>query len=303
MSWLHVSSNPVIKTIKKTGRSAVEKLSASAKCAAKLATSFGENLVQRAPSVFIKIAAHIWDFRWVLLIYVSVIAAGGSGMQLVVAPFPTSQWLYITYFVYTVSLIVFFHACFFAANQLSMLTNEKPLSKRVPKYLEYVYAAVISLGLLQVFFASQGLADYINYTTGGEESILSRARTQARNYLANECNVHSEFFPKDYCDKLRVIAEAPDLAEFLLTTVAKDRDFLDHSITIVNTSPDRYHPTGVIGPFKQYIEELRSERAYATVRVDIAGSHALTWLSIVFLPIGIALRLVKTSLELYIELA
>jgi hypothetical protein len=102
---------------------------------------------------------------------------------------------------------------------------------------------------------------------------------------------------------LRVIADAPNLAELLLTTVAKDRDFLDHSIAMVNTSPDRYHPTGVIASFKQYIEELRSERAYATVRVDTAGSHALTWLSIVFLPIGIALRLVKTSLELFVDLA
>jgi hypothetical protein len=66
------------------------------------------------------------------------------------ADFPASGSLYIVYFSYCACTIIFFHALFFYNNEYLRIRGSK-FRKKVPKLIEYAYAALISVSLLQIF--------------------------------------------------------------------------------------------------------------------------------------------------------
>jgi hypothetical protein len=63
-----------------------------------------------------------------------------------------------------------------------------------------------------------------------------------------------------------------------------------------------FPPAGIVqatSPIKNYINQLLALQVYGTVAEKEKLSNLFWWVALLLLPIGIALRVVKTSLELF----
>lgn len=218
-------------------------------------------------------------------------------LYLLLDPMPESlAWLYFVYFCLSTSLL---HAAFFLLNW-SMKARGSRSRTKLPKYVEYFYTAVIATSLCQIFFAGPRLADYITARSGGEERLLASIRSKAETHFKTSCVKTDPIrFTPAYCQEVFRIATAPDLKRHILDTVIKNVAFLDHVLGYnVVSGGFAAAATPINTPMKQDIYRLSA--------LDIVAhtSHASTiglfsWLAIMLLPIGLALRLVKTSLELF----
>ena len=56
---------------------------------------------------------------------------------------------------------------------------------------------------------------------------------------------------------------------------------------------------GIPSPIVPMMKLLYSREEYRKLPIDSVTSNAFTWVALLLLPVGIALRLVKTSLELF----
>ena len=187
-------------------------------------------------------------------------------------PFLTGLSLYATYFAYAVSLIVFLHAAFFFRARV-LKDRGKTLDKRVPKYLEYAYAVVISLSLAQIFFLAPRLADYLVFVTGDNEILLNRIRAQAQKHIRDDCGKFGQYyFTLAYCTKIKEIADAQDLNALLFSSVVDDDAFLHHAIgrKFVPAPPgsawvDEY------SPILPDILNLQALKIYKTQKLESSG--------------------------------
>src|SRR6266850_3292802 len=144
-------------------------------------------------------------------------------------PFPSRQGLYYIYFGYAFSVVVFLHAAFFAWNSF-VKHRGQALSKNVPRYLEYAYAALISIGLSQVVYMSSELYEYIGLSAGTDAELVERIREQASSHVKDDCPKGGEYFPAGYCEKLRGIVGASVPSAYVNSSVIGDDEFLDHAI-------------------------------------------------------------------------
>ena len=240
---------------------------------------------------------------------------------------PTLLWA--VYFAYTIVAVVLFHLIIFGCESVRAQSG-RHLSKSVPKYLEYAYTVVVSGSLLQIFVYAPRVADYVTWLQGDETYLVGQIKRVAESYLEDECinrgtrkHVETRFlwifsentnfyFTPQYCDKVAKIVHAPDLKEYILSAVVTDREFLDH---IIEDLPDIGAKLGLASPnggelaserspIEQLVNRFEVVHEFLNMkeRTNSAGSNRLAWIGMLLLPIGIALKLVKTSLELFVPL-
>jgi hypothetical protein len=241
--------------------------------------------------------------------------------KLIEGPFPFGNELIWTYAIYTVASVALLHTVFFAEIFSRKAKGKAALSSKVPKALEYFYTAIIAMSLGQIVFAAPKLADFIRVKYGEERQLLSEIRDQARTYIAGECQSRTaESFTPAYCESMAQIVKADDLSAFIIQSVEQEAEFLFHYVGPAGSMPPKqpgFHPskperTGKgVGfhaasrppvqqrPFLDRALQFDALAHYASAPVNERTMNWLSWFGLLFLPIGIALRLVKTSLELF----
>jgi hypothetical protein len=98
------------------------------------------------------------------------------------------------------------------------------------------------------------------------------------------------------------IAASADLKALALSRFAHDSEFLKHPVgtRLVGGMPGGVARRDVMSPVARDITLLSIREQYAKILSDRdAADEPLAWVGMVLLPVGIALRLVKTSLELF----
>jgi hypothetical protein len=250
--------------------------------------------------------ARVGSGWWLLVSSVFWMIAGGCAIFMLQGPFPLGSTLYLTYFVFVLSTIICLHAVFFCVAAMAREDGKK-LSKRVPKYIEYAYAALISTALAQVFFAAPQFTDYVNAVIGDKKELLVKIKAIVDGHVTADClKQDSRFFTDEYCGKMKKIADAENLEEYVLKHVVNDREFLNHSIMQFVT---RVPKTGEISVTEWpsqlggFVDRLATKVAINdTPAPESPLKHIYGWIALITFPIGIALRLVKTSLELYVDM-
>jgi hypothetical protein len=211
---------------------------------------------------------------------------------------PVGNGLYALYFGYAFCGIVACHLLFFSLNS-ALRDRQSRHRKRLPKYIEYLYAAIISIGFAQVFMSSTRIVDYLRLTVGDEDSIAAQIQAVAQGYMAKECKSpgSTKYFTKEYCAKVKKVAEATEPKDFIVQEVLDDHDFVGHTIDVVAIAPGRV--VYVESTIKQYADQLSALRGYSARPTPVSVGSAFSWVALLLLPIAIALRLTKTSLELF----
>lgn len=215
------------------------------------------------------------------------------------------------YLFYACLVVVFLHIQFFTWSA-ALSKSGKPLSRNVPKYLEYVYTILVSVSLLQIFAFAPRLADYVSWFHGDEAALVRQIRSVAESQLKNECvnygtrkirepydSAETEYFyTPSYCSKLEKIMSVSDTREYILTNVIGDSGFANH-VTDQKIDGDaiQVHLT----PIRDLVDRLIVVREFSRLKdtSDSLKSTILAWIGMLLLPIGIGLRLVKTSLEIF----
>jgi hypothetical protein len=171
---------------------------------------------------------------------------------------------------------------------------------RIPKYLEYAYALILSLGMFQILFVGNEFSDYVKAVVGDDRYITSDIVEVANGNLKKECAKRSPYFTAEYCSRLAEIVASKDPRTFLIENIVTDEAFLDHEIG--QRFITSIHGTAVISVKSRIAELSRAlEIASGPPYTDFSNKHSgsLIWLTMLMLPIGIALRILKTSLELF----
>jgi hypothetical protein len=237
-----------------------------------------------------------------VLCTITMFSFAGLGMtlfKLLLQDFPSRHFFAITYFGYVVAALVFVHSAFFFANLELKEIGGKGLSKNVPRYLDHVVTALIAIGLVQIFFSEDIFAKYIEQISGTKPEIAMSIKQKAAAHLKDDCK-NKEAFTVDYCKKLDAIVKAQNIDEYVSKTVSKDSEFLEHSIGYV-VSPEG--PMVLRSPIERYVNQYTSLGEYGVAPQRSDHRSAWSWMALVLLPLVLAFRATKTSLELYGDLS
>lgn len=240
--------------------------------------------------------------EWHLILW--ILALGGSlgsvlafAFQLILPPYIARSELYSTYLLFSIMVVVFLHVVFFGWNSLMQRELGKTLPKNTPRYLEYAYAALLSLGLLQIFFMSPNFIKYMVITSGDEVKLVTRIRQFSEKHLNEDCLKGGSYFPPSYCEKLKKLVEAKNTESYITNNVLTDEKFLGHVIG------KRGNPAGgldnVVSPIRREARTLINIRDYQSSPTIDPRRPVMTWIAFILLPLGIGLRILKTSLELF----
>lgn len=193
----------------------------------------------------------------------------------------------------------------------------KGLSKNVPRYIDYGVIALISIGLAQIYFSEDVFAKYIEQISGTKEEIVTNIRNKAAAHQIDDCRQKEGFdvelckklglenctqnggFTVEYCRKLDEIVSSKNLDAYILTTLSKDSEFLDHIIGYIS-SPQG--PVAIKSPIAKYVNQYVALGEYGVGPQNPDRKSTWSWLTLVLLPFILSLRATKTSLELYGDL-
>jgi hypothetical protein len=228
---------------------------------------------------------------------------------LFIANFESRGKLTIVYFIYAFLAIVTIHFGLFGLNW-DLAHSGSRHRKRLVKYVEYGYAAIISISFLQIFFALPRIADHV-LSEADEPKLLARIQAGARQHVAHDCQTPDEvYFTVKFCQAMREIADSTDVKSLLVAAENKVW-FLSHRIGYDRDVPrfrsgaprpkDIDEPELVFPRYSPIVRDIERVRVRTIYLQDSASSHASTfaWIAILLLPIGIGLRIAKTSLELF----
>lgn len=251
--------------------------------------------LQKPPLHFV-----LWWIATILSLLGLLFTAG----SIIDGPFPAGFELYVNYFLYSFFILVFLHSLFFTLNGISKHKEGRTLSRNLPRYIEYTYAALISIGLAQVFFMPSQFADYVALRFGDEQEIVNRIIQQASIHLNDDCPKGGIFFPKEYCEKLRKIVDLKEPRQHITSVVINDHEFLNHPILTEfrAAGPGGFANVPVKSPIARDVDALRALKEYGVFPQSTKTSHAFRWIAIILLPLGIGLRVLKTSIELFGDL-
>jgi hypothetical protein len=217
-----------------------------------------------------------------------------------------------------------FHFILFAW-RAALTTKGLRFPKLATKVLEYSYIFITAFSLLNIFVFAPHMSDYVTWLRGDDTYLANQIKRAADSYLKGECIEGSakqtitqtimNFFtnPNIYvtdedCRKLQKIVEAPDVKQYILSAVAPDRAFLkgdDYIECDMDSAGNRCVIKETLGTLiSPLVTELEIVHEYVNLgsHSTSAGNNRLTWFGMLLLPIGIALRFVKTSVELAEEL-
>ena len=219
--------------------------------------------------------------------------------SLAIDDFVPRQWLIPAYIAYCLTVVLWLYALVFYLHLDSKVSRGTGLSKRVPKYIDYIVTALLTIGVLQISFADNWLGKYIDARGGDKAALIEKIRTQAERHLTHDCG-RSSYFSITYCSKLRLITSASDLPVFIKATLFNDTEFLNHTTGIYLTGYTAFSATS---PIRDYVNRYRSLLEYEGVGGNEGPRTAWNWLALLLLPAVIGFRALKTSLELYADLA
>jgi hypothetical protein len=229
-----------------------------------------------------------------------------DGVQLLTTPIGDMIALAIAYLVLFVCSVGSLHCLLVVAPRLS----GRGISARAPKYLEYAYTIVISLSLTQILFSSAKILEHF----GDDEKALISALRSAADETFAKCRYSvdnkvprvgvpfAHNYTPEYCDQLDSIRKASDrqLDEEVLPRLAADRKFMEYvtELVIPADPQGRGQPMEVYSGVPAAISRIQNVRKLRQL-ASLKQTDPFGWLAIVLLPLGLALRLTKTSLELY----
>jgi hypothetical protein len=238
-----------------------------------------------------------------------IIAMIWIGKSFLVGPFPGRGAMFAMYAAFFVLFVYELHLFFVVAPRVF----KKNLPKNTPKYLEYVYLVIISFGLLQIVTFPSKFSSYIFGVAGDDNTILQQIR-EAAGDLSKQCNSTNEYLTQNYCSKLKEIAASADLGTLLKTKFLDDYEFRTHAI---GDRPVRWwaiwegpkyddmmieHRVLVFSKFPELFDNYRALTEYKMYKGDETQETTLAWLGMLLLPIGIGIRMLKTSIELFAPL-
>jgi hypothetical protein len=234
--------------------------------------------------------------------------ATGMGILLIAGDINSAGALVTIYIAYSLSVIVALHCCGFGLP----LWFEFPLSKRLPKYLEYAYIVLILVSLLDIINFAPRYYLYLS-TKGDEASLLGQITAMAESQLKDNCGKgpqhYSSFrvdtyvdFSPEYCDKLAMLVERNQQKEAVLK-IAKDQEFMgqitEHVVTNVRGEMNASEFKNSIAGLIRRLSILDTFQKYS---IDLGADAVLKWISMLLLPIGIGIRALKTSLDIFADL-
>lgn len=200
--------------------------------------------------------------------------------------------------------MIFFHFAFlWAPGKLSF----PRLPRTTPKYLEYVYILCISFCLVQIHTFPGNFLPWLNFVYGDESTILGHIKSEAKAEQSNCGQTNSKFFTSSYCDDLAKILSVDGARAMVDLSAHIDGLLQSHQIGERSmstfekfTHADRDSDfVPIYSPLAEYSYELRTMRNFAGYKAPRTDYDLVfKWISILLLPVGIALRATKTSLEL-----
>lgn len=234
-----------------------------------------------------------------ILTVASLLGVVGTARSLSFGPFPTKGLLYATYFGYSLLVLAFLHFAVLTWNEV-LKERGRRLWPNLPRYLEYVYATIISISLAQVLFMSSQFADFVTLAVGTKPELISKLSRQAELHLIDDCPKGGEFFTKAYCEKLKKIVDSNNPDQYITSIVIFDDEFLDHIIArkAVPTPPGA-SIVNIRSPISIHANAIRTLYEYSAPPQDTVNSRAFRWLAFLLLPLGIGIRILKTSVELF----
>jgi hypothetical protein len=230
------------------------------------------------------------------------LAAIVVAVVLLTAPIASRAVLALVYLLLFVLATVALHLVFVLDPRL----GGTQYSTRAPKYLDYVYILTVIGSLSQIAIASPKLSEHFQMDEG---QLRLHAQADARNELA-ECVKHKSvqtpdviyYYTDEFCQKLRRLTETPESGlAGAIDDLAKDDAFRSFIVGAVTAPESHYRPTMVPSSVAQDVNEIVVLR---TIGKDahVKHSNPFEWIGLVLLPIGFALRITKTSMELFVDL-
>jgi hypothetical protein len=215
----------------------------------------------------------------------------------------------IFYLVYAIGAIATMHA-FLWTFVAYRAAKARPISKSYPRYLDYAYAVVMALGFAQILVFSTELARIYNSHLENEQDVVRTVKDRAQTMVDQDClKPRSKYFTDEFCDKIGTIAATPidQMKHLLLTTFVTDQAFMTHvtgtgtamAFTVWGTIP---REVSLRNPLAEPIARLKVRDDYESMRTSDDAKLAIGWLGLLVLPWGIGLRVIKTSMELFVEM-
>ena len=205
----------------------------------------------------------------------------------------------------------------FSVFSIPILTGT-PLSKRSPKYLEYAYIILISISLADVITVAPRYYLYLTQIGEDESSLLSKISDLAQLQVTENCGkepkleiyasaTYTSNYTEDYCAKLTSLIDAKNNKAVVLQAY-KDDEFMNFVVGyFVSSDPNEQQRLSklrnykIIAPIRR-VAILTTFRQYEGVEETKGIEAIMKLLSLLLLPLGIGLRVAKTSLELFGEL-
>lgn len=216
------------------------------------------------------------------------------------APIGSRALLVALYVFLFVSSCVSLHLLLVTAPRVS----GEGISARAPKYLEYAYIILFSLSLTQIFLASGKSLEYFAEDEGKLLKVIQQSAAKnlesCRRYTSGEDRTDMVIlYTPEYCEKLERIKTAgeTELEDVVMNRMASDAKFMNFDIAMVQSDINRA-PIFVPSDIPAKIIRIQSLRALKISAAE-KQSDPFAWIGMVFLPISIALRITKTSMELF----
>ena len=134
--------------------------------------------------------------------------------------------------------------------------------------------------------------------------LVKRIGEQANTYLKEDCRdpKKRDYFTKDYCTKVLKITKADDMRAYIEQVLQYDLGFLDHPINdvVAPMAPGGSTTVHVMSPIREWVEDYKSIRSLRVAPKEAAPGSFISWITIILIPAGLALRTVKTSIELFL---
>jgi hypothetical protein len=211
----------------------------------------------------------------------------------------------VFYLMYAIGLLVMLHIGFISFPRM----YRYDLWKLTPKIFDYIYLVILSLGLAQIYVEAPKFPEFATVFFGGNtEQILAKMVKTSNEELTNCTMPDVEFYTIEYCEYLRQLA-ATGVTEEDALRIDREKDFHGHIIKrrpytffeklmIEDRYPDEQVPTN--SPIPGMISNLRAVKEYGNGQNIDTGNfdRNLRWIAIFLLPLGIALRITKTSIEI-----
>lgn len=241
---------------------------------------------------------HLREIGWFTLFFSTLLVVGWSASSLIFGPFVDVHGLLRAYVVLFLSTTVLMHAAIFGFPHV--FNFQWP--KKTSKFIEYAYLLTLGLGLLHVTFYAPTFLTYVTHMAGNEDLIVEHIYDQAKVHIEESCEkpdprLGSRFTP-EYCKKLKRIVGAQDLKRYVSASLSRDSEFLDHVIYMYAG------PSGVVSvhsPIRGLVQNFLSIKSLEAFEIDTVSKDFWSWIGIILLPLGLALRISKTSMETFLS--